>query len=159
MTSSNDRERARAAALSAIDSYGARVEAWPEAARAALGDVRGEPDVARALEAAAALDRALDAAPTHGPSADLRARLLASAPKPGAAPAPGFADALLSLLERFGLRTPAAGALSASAALGLVVGVWTAVSVTGSLEDSPEAQLAALTAPSAYQWVIDGSEP
>lgn len=65
-----------------LDAYGAAPERWPAAERAAAEALIARSEEARAHQRRAAeLDRLLDALPTVAPSAGLRERVLAAAPK------------------------------------------------------------------------------
>ncbi len=67
------------------DAFGADIRRWPEADRAAAQDLARESSVARArLAEADALDAVLDLPHVAAPSAELRHRILAAAPKPRA---------------------------------------------------------------------------
>jgi hypothetical protein len=81
-------DKARFQALA--DAYGGDVTRWPEAEReAALALLADQPAMARTVLAAAlSLDTVLDALPTPAVRADLRARLLAAAPKARSGPGP-----------------------------------------------------------------------
>lgn len=78
--------------LAILEAYGAVPERWPQAEReAAEAFAAAEPEAGRALAEAAALDRALDAAPKAAPSRALFEAVLASAPRPRArAVGPGW---------------------------------------------------------------------
>jgi hypothetical protein len=66
-----------------VAAYGAAPERWPEVERVAAERLIVQSAAARALrDAAAALDRLLDAAPSAPPSGALAARVLAAAPHP-----------------------------------------------------------------------------
>jgi len=70
---------------SLADTYGGTIGRWPEADRAAAQVLAEESAIARAkLAEADALDAVLDRSRVAAPSAELRQRLLASAPKPRA---------------------------------------------------------------------------
>lgn len=74
-----------------LAAYGARPERWPERERPAAQALLASSPAARAHhEAALRLDELLDLAPAATPSADLTARVLASAPRAATrrAPAP-----------------------------------------------------------------------
>jgi len=66
-----------------LETYGAAEPRWPDAEREAARRLIAESTAARALrDAAADLDRLLDALPAEAPSAALAARVLAAAPRP-----------------------------------------------------------------------------
>ncbi len=70
-----------------LDAYGAAPARWPEAERAAASDLVAASASARSLsDAAAAIDRALDAATAAPASPELAARVLAGVPPRRARP-------------------------------------------------------------------------
>ncbi len=72
-----------------IDAYGARPERWPPAERAAAEQwLAATPDALARWDEARTLDEALDAWTAPTPSAALRERILATAPRPRRQPAP-----------------------------------------------------------------------
>lgn len=93
-----------------VDAYGARADRWPVAERAAAEAlVAASPEARRLLDAAAGLDRLLDASPAQEPSRALREAVLRAAPRrPLARPSLGWRGI--------------AAALAASLLLGMVAG-------------------------------------
>ena len=64
------------------DAYGADLRRWPASERAfAESLIAADPSLKAVLDQAAALDALLDAAPRPVPSAALKARILAAAPR------------------------------------------------------------------------------
>jgi len=97
------------------DAYGGDLGRWPEADRAAARDLATASPAARArLAEGCALDAVLDLSQTAAPSAALRLRILAQAPKPRAISARAKLMRRLSWLG-------AAGALTCGALAGAVV--------------------------------------
>ena len=119
----NKSERLTLSRLEAIiDAYGAAPDAWPPAEReAALALLEQSPRAQLRLEEAAALDSLLAAAPTMEPSADLRRRVLAAAPRPRASWLSRL-DEWTAGLWPFSPRWQPAAALAVAAALGVVLG-------------------------------------
>lgn len=121
------------------EAYGGDPARWPEGERAAaLAMTAADPAAAQALADARALDETLEASRPVPPSAVLRDRILASAPKPR--PASG-------LRFGWGLRAGLGAGLAAAGIAGVLVGsALTApadeaasAAAVAALDSSPEA--------------------
>jgi hypothetical protein len=100
------------------DAFGADLRRWPEADRNAAQALVQESTLARArLAEADALDALLDLSRIAAPSADLRQRILATAPKPRATGPASARSRLLRWLSGLG----AIGILTCGAVAGAAV--------------------------------------
>ena len=116
-----------------IEAYGTSAARWPEAERTAAAALLAESTEARALAAQAApLDQLLDAVPAFGPTAAMRAAILAAAPQRRLRRGEGWR---VFIGELGGWRL-AGAVLAASLALGIVSGGWLSLGQTA--ETSPD---------------------
>jgi hypothetical protein len=105
-----------------LAAYGARLQAWPEAARAEAEGLRVRSAAARELwRREAALDARLNAEQPLPPSPDLVAAVLAAAPSANAARVQGWRR-WGPVLWPFGPPWQPAAGMAAAAMLGILVG-------------------------------------
>ncbi|MEL7029620.1 MAG: hypothetical protein AAGL49_10515 [Pseudomonadota bacterium] len=146
--------------IRAIGAYGADPSRWPADVRQAYAEMRPTPEIEAALAAEARLDAALDGLEGLAPAAELRARVLASAPQSPAhaprAPRIGLGETLMRFFET---ALSPQGALAAIALVGVAVGVLGGRDIGADFTDQPELQLAALTGSSDLTgWIASGAE-
>jgi len=141
--------------LEIIEAYGAYPNGWPEEERLSAEAMIGaqQDTFAAALADARELDRILAEGAIVEPSADLAARILASAPE---TPRLGMIARLKDILFPQGTRWPA-GATLASLAMGLIGGY--AYASTGIVYDEAgEAYYSAFSYDAETAWVSEDAE-
>lgn len=136
--------------LALIETYGADVDAYPEDERdSARALLTAEPQTfAAALEEARSLDMLLQAVPAVDTPADLRARLIDSAPKPAKA---------VGRRWRLPVWIPA-GAI-ASLSLGLFAGMSVAQTSTPAQEDQAQQLVYAALGFDTYSMDLEDEAP